>query len=98
MLMVVPCLICDKTLVSVFPDLGNPQAYGAVRFVSRGNYGSAVFDPMADGEMLEINICDNCLLKNKSKVIYCKEIYKENEYERSTWDGKDEEYRRLSGK
>jgi hypothetical protein len=38
------------------------QPYDGLAFQSQGHYGSTVFDPM-DGTYLEINICDECLLR-----------------------------------
>ena len=38
------------------------QPYGGLAFQSEGHYGSTVFDPM-DGTYLEVNICDECLLR-----------------------------------
>ena len=57
-----PCIKCEKEL-SLF-DVMHPN--DGVVFRARGNYGSTVFDPM-DGSYLEVLICDDCLIKHKSK-------------------------------
>lgn len=53
-----PCLICGKALEAVRE--GSRQPHGST-FTTRGQYGSAVFDPM-DGTYLAVNICDPCLV------------------------------------
>lgn len=40
--------------------------YKATAFITRGHYGSTFFDPM-DGSYIEINVCDECLVKAKAK-------------------------------
>lgn len=63
-----PCIVCGKALQAA---IGSPQPSGGVRFTSRGNYGSAVFDaPEAGGEFIEINVCDDCLLDKVTSVGY----------------------------
>lgn len=62
---ILPCIICDKTLSDVGSgDVNHP--YGAVVFHAMGQYGSTAFDPM-DSSFLEINVCDECLLKAADK-------------------------------
>lgn len=56
-----PCIVCAKPLVNVSEDADN-QPYVGTSFSSHGHYGSTVWDPM-DGELLEINVCDTCLLR-----------------------------------
>lgn len=55
-----PCIACGKPLASVNPD-GENHCYDGLAFRSYGQYGSTSFDPM-NGEYLEINLCDECLL------------------------------------
>lgn len=55
------CIACGKPLVNVTEDSIN-QPYVGTSFSSHGHYGSTVWDPM-DGELLEINVCDTCLLR-----------------------------------
>ncbi len=54
-----PCLVCKKPLRAALEGQQN-HPMGNV-FVSRGNYGSTVWDPM-DGGWLEVNVCDPCLV------------------------------------
>lgn len=60
-----PCIVCDKPLRNVFIEAGN-QPRDGVCVQTRGNYGSAVWDSF-DGEFLEFNICDDCLVKAGEK-------------------------------
>ena len=55
-----PCIICGSQLDQLDDTLNHPCR--GVAFLSYGNYGSAVFDPMDISKFIEINICDNCLL------------------------------------
>lgn len=64
-----PCFKCDKILEPVMPDSDRNQPYNATRFETHGQYGSSVFDEN-DGSLLEINICDECLVKSKDKVLH----------------------------
>lgn len=66
------CFVCDKeldnweyetrsgSLVEVHPMDG-------LHFMTRGHYGSTIFDPMSD-KRLDIAICDLCVMKNLDKV------------------------------
>lgn len=63
------CIVCGKKLKSVHPDSKDvkyPPVNG-IYLHSSGNYGSRVFDALM-GEFLECYICDDCLIKNKSKI------------------------------
>lgn len=60
-----PCVVCGKPLLNVFDDLDNQPSEG-LAFSSHGHYGSTAFDPM-DGQRLELNICDPCLLSARDK-------------------------------
>lgn len=55
-----PCIVC-KTALSNIDETGN-QPSGGLAFTTPGHYGTTLFDPM-DGNLLEINICDPCLLE-----------------------------------
>jgi hypothetical protein len=57
-----PCIVCNKALEPAMEDADINQPYGGLAFQSEGHYGSTVFDPM-DDTYLEINICDECLLR-----------------------------------
>lgn len=60
-----PCVVCGKELFNVFEDCEN-QPEAGLAFVSHGHYGCTVFDPM-DGQKLELNICDDCLVKARDQ-------------------------------
>lgn len=61
----VPCIVCGKALENVFEDSENQPSEGCV-FSSHGQFGSRVWDPM-DGQYLEVNICDECLVKKANE-------------------------------
>jgi hypothetical protein len=63
----VPCIVCNKKLRNVLVDAEN-QPYQGTAFQTHGHYGSTVFDPM-DGQYLEINVCDECLMKHADRVL-----------------------------
>lgn len=45
------------------------QPYAATMFnAGSGHYGSTVWDTMSSGRSLEINVCDECLVKHKDRV------------------------------
>jgi hypothetical protein len=58
------CICCGNALENFDPGSRN-QPYGGTAFTTHGHYGSTVFDPLpplrGHGQMLEINVCDNCL-------------------------------------
>jgi hypothetical protein len=68
------CFKCSKKLEPAFihiEDIVN-HPYGGTVFISYGQYGSTVWDPpvsSSHGTFLEINICDECLVKNRQQVI-----------------------------
>lgn len=68
-----PCIVCDKPLVNAMHNVRNQPSYG-VAFVSHGHYGSGVFDPMDRREAIEVNVCDECLLKKADRVLHRREI------------------------
>lgn len=74
---VLPCLVCGRVLVNVFPEEVRPlsataqQPEDAVSFRSPGQYGSTVFDPQ-DETYLEINVCDGCLRQRAGWVLLCR--------------------------
>jgi hypothetical protein len=55
-----PCVLCGKPLKSAIAGPDGNLPLDATIFISHGNYGSTVFDPM-DGSALIVNICDGCL-------------------------------------
>lgn len=56
-----PCVVCEKELLNVDEASTNQPSEG-LAFITHGHYGGTVFDPM-DGRYLELNVCDECLLK-----------------------------------
>jgi hypothetical protein len=60
-----PCIVCGAQLRNVVDDVEN-QPDGGTAFITHGHYGSTVFDPM-NGEYLEINVCDQCLVAAGAK-------------------------------
>jgi hypothetical protein len=87
-----PCIICDKPLQSVFTskamaefaesDINQPN--DATTFISHGQYGSTLWDPMNSDETLEINICDPCLVLKMESVIHVT-AHRRNEYTTRPW-------------
>ncbi len=62
-----PCIVCGIPPESAFPNVegADPsQPYGATMFHTYGHYGSTVFDPQDNSQLL-INVCDICLLSQK---------------------------------
>ena len=63
------CIVCGKELEPAVPDgpaaqFGvKNQPFGGTTFRTQGHYGSTVFDPLNDLLSLEINVCDEDLLK-----------------------------------
>ena len=84
--MVLPCILCHRELENVFKDdiLDTNQPYKGTSFISRGHYGSTVFDPL-DGSFIEINFCDECLIAEAAlqNVLVYKRKRKNPE---ETWD------------
>ncbi len=57
-----PCIACGAALRPVTVPMEVNQPYGGVAFTSPGHYGSRVWDDILGSSVLEINICDECLL------------------------------------
>lgn len=53
------CFCCNKSL--------NHELDEYTIWITHGNYGSKIFDPIANDEILEIRICDSCLLSYRNK-------------------------------
>jgi len=60
------CIVCDYQPVEAIKHSDNNFPYKATAFITRGHYGSTFFDPM-DGSHIEINVCDECLVKAQAK-------------------------------
>ena len=65
--MIVPCIVCGKELHNVMDESDNQPSSGTA-FQSHGHYGSTAWDPM-DGQYIEINVCDPCLIEHKARVL-----------------------------
>lgn len=67
------CFKCDKKIKSASsPEFIYDMPSGATVWYTKGNYGSAVYDPINlidDGKSLMIFICDDCLTQNQRNVM-----------------------------
>ena len=61
-----PCIVCGAHLKNAFPSSDNQPSEGTA-FRTSGHYGSTFFDSF-DGQQIEINVCDPCLVKNTEKI------------------------------
>jgi len=72
----VNCLICNKELEFDYEDIFEKESYyipgilDGVVCESLGNYGSSVFDPIDEDEILQFYICDECIVKKADKIHY----------------------------
>jgi hypothetical protein len=97
MILTLPCIICGRELKSAFPRenestpewLKHNQPHAGTIFITHGQYGSTVFDPMSDVRSLEINICDSCLLDKARQgyVLHNERIPRPPKVNATTWDG-----------
>lgn len=80
------CIRCGKKFDSDGWDSMAP--YGSLLFIARGNYGSTVYDPMAD-EYLLVIICDDCVMAEQEKrnVMRVVPVRKTAEDIREPWEG-----------
>lgn len=67
-----PCLVCGAALTHACPDrmpreVVSNQPNDGVCFATHGNYGSTYFDSF-DGRLLEIAVCDPCLVKHEDRT------------------------------
>lgn len=74
-----PCLICGSEFDPAFgpaivaSTVTEPSE--GTTFISHGNYGSTVFDPTPTSVLsLRVNICDQCLLKHKDRILIVRAI------------------------
>ena len=51
-----------------------------------GHYGSTVWDTMSGERSLTINVCDECLLANRSRVGMFITLYQRPEVEMHAWE------------
>lgn len=60
----VSCIVCQKPLEEVDALDGHFYPYDGLEFITRGHYGSTVFDPVVvEGAFLRVCICDKCIVK-----------------------------------
>lgn len=80
------CFKCGKKLQTSLPGstVYNQPSEGLV-FISYGQYGSTVFDPMND-TYLELNICDLCVAAHKEHVLLVRRI-RDVSFEYEKWSG-----------
>ncbi len=57
-----PCIVCRKKTYRVMEGGHETQPSDAMSFSSPGAYGTTVFDPMDNSELVVV-ICDECLVK-----------------------------------
>ena len=83
-----PCFKCGKPLESAIPDsqFSYNQPSEGTAFHSHGHYGSTAWDPVTGGKVLELNICDACLVEGKDRVLYVVEVRQVPQYTAVPWD------------
>lgn len=64
------CIVCRRHLRRDGGEAFHYPPINASVWVSYGNYGSTVWDPMGSGEKLECYICDPCLRVHAERVWY----------------------------
>ena len=58
-----PCIVCGRENDPAMGEYsGVNQPYNATAFVTRGHYGSTIFDPIDEPVELTITVCDPCLI------------------------------------
>jgi hypothetical protein len=84
-----PCIRCGRETKAAIEgdDAAENPPDEALLFVTYGNYGSAVYDPVDDSQYLMVVICDSCVLDAAGKgiVLHCRQ-WKRPKTERETWD------------
>jgi hypothetical protein len=65
------CIVCLRNIESSIADDANSlhQPSVGTSFTTRGHYGSTVFDPMDGREVLDITVCDLCMLERSSRGV-----------------------------
>lgn len=66
------CIVCDGGLLPAFEELNSVQPTQGVVCHTYGNYGSTAFDPL-DGSYLLFLVCDDCLVRKKKSLFFCKD-------------------------
>ena len=63
------CISCDKKLERYHQgDMIDFPPMDAVHLQTHGNYGSKIFDSFPGPDMLELYVCDECLVKKAAKI------------------------------
>lgn len=79
------CIACRKDMRNYLSDGLQPDS--GLSFMTKGHYGSTVFDPM-DGSYLEICVCDRCLTVAASEgLVYRAAMLQLAKYKTKPWDG-----------
>jgi hypothetical protein len=92
---ILPCFICFEPLPPINiekDDVSDGPAEGTV-FISYGNYGSTLFDPMSEHTLLRINVCDKCLkVRARDNLVLIDHITKRAAiHEFEFWNPEDDE-------
>jgi len=69
----IKCIVCKKELDNLEYEMRDGKQVevhpmDGLHFLTRGHYGSTIFDPMGIGETLDIAVCDLCIMKNLDSV------------------------------
>ena len=82
--MPLPCFKCGKELEWVVDEREGNNASGqpwlGVMCSTAGNYGSRVFDSI-NRDRLYFNICDQCLVDNRNRLIWMRTVRQRDLYE-----------------
>jgi hypothetical protein len=62
-----PCLVCGKTLETVWQHDSESAPYGGTEFRTYGHYGSTFWDSFY-GEELILTVCDDCLRERSDRL------------------------------
>ena len=85
-----PCFICGKELEPAFKETFDNvynQPFGGTVFKTHGHYGSTAWDPVGMSEkILELTICDQCLVAGSARVLYVRPQRGPTTYEIESWD------------
>lgn len=87
------CIKCGRefTPADGAQDRDTLAPYEALLFIARGNYGSAVYDPMSDREYLLVIICDACIVKaaGQGNVMQVTKVPRPEDVTWSAWEPRE---------
>ncbi len=73
------CFCCDRVMETESTD--NPiiihPVYDGLIFRATGNFGSTIFDPITEEEILQVIICDDCVKRNAKRVTHIYNIVRD---------------------